>query len=71
MFKLAQGETDEHGLGLTPVGYSFVAGMLRHLPAITAVTAPTVNSYKVRAQQNPLRIRLPPARPTPFVWLVE
>eukprot|EP01047_Picozoa_sp_COSAG01_P053016 COSAG01_NODE_5639_length_4125_cov_16.441288_5_plen_165_part_00 len=52
MFKLAQGETDEHGLGLTPVGYSFVAGMLRHLPAITAVTAPTVNSYKVRANKT-------------------
>jgi len=37
---------DPRGCGLSPMGYSFVAGVLRHLPAISAVTAPTVNSYK-------------------------
>jgi glutamine synthetase len=37
-----EGEHDEHGLGLSEVGYQFTAGLLRHLPAITAVSAPTV-----------------------------
>ncbi len=46
LFKNAAGDPDEYGLGLSPLGYSFVAGMQRHLPAITAVSAPTVNSYK-------------------------
>jgi len=34
------------GLGLTPVAYHFIAGILRHGPAICAAMAPTVNSYK-------------------------
>lgn len=38
--------TDPHGLGLTPTGYSFIAGLLAHAPALQAVLAPTVNSYK-------------------------
>jgi glutamine synthetase len=33
-------------LGLSKLGYQFAAGVLRHAPAITAVIAPTVNSYK-------------------------
>jgi glutamine synthetase len=37
---------DPRGCGLTPLGYQFIAGVLRHLPAICAVVAPTVNSYK-------------------------
>jgi glutamine synthetase len=37
---------DARGLGLSGLGYSFIAGVLRHAPAITAVIAPTVNSYK-------------------------
>ncbi len=37
---------DPRGCGLTTLGYQFVAGVLRHLPAISAVVAPTVNSYK-------------------------
>jgi glutamine synthetase len=37
---------DPRGLGLTPVAYSFIAGILRHGPAICAAMAPTVNSYK-------------------------
>jgi glutamine synthetase len=32
--------------GLSPVGRSFVAGILEHLPALAAVTAPTPNSYR-------------------------
>ncbi len=37
---------DPRGLGLTPVAYHFIAGLLRHGPAICAAMAPTVNSYK-------------------------
>ena len=32
--------------GLSKVGYSFIAGVLRHAPAITAITNQLVNSYK-------------------------
>ena len=39
-------ETDERGCGLSELGYHFVGGVMRHLPAIQAVAAPTVNSYK-------------------------
>jgi glutamine synthetase len=39
-------ETDPRGLGLSPLGYAFVAGILRHGRALCAVLAPTVNSYK-------------------------
>lgn len=37
---------DPRGCKLSKVGYQFIAGVLRHLPAICAVVAPTVNSYK-------------------------
>lgn len=37
---------DPRGLGLTPLGYHFIAGILKHGPALCAVFAPTVNSYK-------------------------
>ena len=37
---------DRRGCGLSKVGYQFLAGVLKHLPAICAVVAPTVNSYK-------------------------
>lgn len=39
-------EQDPRGLGLSPVGYQFIAGILRHGRALCAVLAPTVNSYK-------------------------
>ncbi|HEY2735150.1 MAG TPA: type III glutamate--ammonia ligase, partial [Polyangiales bacterium] len=38
--------TDPKGLGLTPLAYSFIAGIVRHGRAICAALAPTVNSYK-------------------------
>jgi glutamine synthetase len=44
-FECAPGK-DPRGLGLTPMGYSFIAGILRHGPALCAAFAPTVNSYK-------------------------
>jgi glutamine synthetase len=39
-------EHDRRGCGLSELGYHFIAGVLRHGPAISAVIAPTVNSYK-------------------------
>lgn len=37
---------DPRGCGLSQLGYSFIAGVLRHAGALTAIAAPTVNSYK-------------------------
>ncbi|GAA4960832.1 type III glutamate--ammonia ligase [Kineococcus glutinatus] len=42
----AAGRPDPRGLGLSALGYSFVAGLLEHAPALHALIAPTVNSYK-------------------------
>ena len=39
-------KADPRGLGISPLGYSFIAGILRHGRALCAVLAPTVNSYK-------------------------
>ena len=33
-------------LGISALGYHFLGGVLAHAPAVTAVAAPTVNSYK-------------------------
>lgn len=43
---LFETETDPRGCGISKLGYQFVAGILRHAPAICSVIAPTVNSYK-------------------------
>lgn len=37
---------DARGAGVSPLAYQFIAGVLRHAPALTAIAAPTVNSYK-------------------------
>lgn len=37
---------DPRGIGLTTLGYQFIAGILKHGPALCATFAPTVNSYK-------------------------
>jgi glutamine synthetase len=37
---------DSRGCGLSRLGYQFIAGVLSSAPALTAVAAPTVNSYK-------------------------
>ncbi len=37
---------DGHPSGLSAVGRAFIAGLLRHAPALVGVGAPTVNSYK-------------------------
>ncbi len=54
LYELASGKNafkcdpqdDPRGLGLTSLAYSFIAGIIRHGPAICAALAPTVNSYK-------------------------
>lgn len=33
-------------LGLSDIAYQFIGGVLRHLPALTAIACPSVNSYK-------------------------
>jgi glutamine synthetase len=43
---------DPQGCGLSALGYQFIAGVLKHLPAICAVVAPTVNSYKRLVKQG-------------------
>jgi glutamine synthetase len=37
---------DPRGCGVSALTYQFIAGILRHAPAICAITASTVNSYK-------------------------
>ncbi len=43
---LFEDANDPKGLGYSKLAYRFAAGLLRHAGAITAVTCPTVNSYK-------------------------
>ncbi len=38
--------SDPRQLGLSKLAYHFLGGLLAHAPAITAICAPTVNSYK-------------------------
>jgi len=38
--------SEEDALGISPLCYQFIAGILRHGPALCAAFAPTVNSYK-------------------------
>lgn len=42
----AAADGDRRGLGMSPLAYHFMAGLLHHAPALTALCAPTVNSYK-------------------------
>jgi glutamine synthetase len=44
--ELFQDESDPRGLGMSKLGYSFVAGLMEQARASMAVTCPTVNSYK-------------------------
>ncbi len=39
-------DDDARELGLSTEAYQFMAGLLQHAPALTALCAPTVNSYK-------------------------
>ncbi len=37
---------DPRGLGLSPMAYQYIAGLIEHAPALAAITCPTVNSHK-------------------------
>ena len=37
---------DERGLGLSPLAYSFIGGVIEHAQGLQAVISPTINSYK-------------------------
>lgn len=39
-------KADPRGLELSPMAYHFLGGLLAHAPALTALCAPTINSYK-------------------------
>ena len=39
-------DKDQQGLGLSKMAYQFLGGLLAHAPGLTALCAPTVNSYK-------------------------
>lgn len=39
-------DSDPRGLGLSQIAYHFLGGLLAHAPALTAICAPTINSYK-------------------------
>jgi glutamine synthetase len=43
---LFQDDSDPSGLGLSKLAYHFLGGILAHAPALAAICAPTVNSYK-------------------------
>ena len=43
---LFQDKSDPQGLALSPMAYHFLGGILAHARALTAICAPTVNSYK-------------------------
>jgi glutamine synthetase len=44
--ELFVGPDDPRGLGLSPLAYQWIAGLLEHAHAMSAVICPTVNSYK-------------------------
>jgi glutamine synthetase len=50
LWRLAGGRNHFHDpkdrLGLSEAAYAFIGGVLAHLPALVALTAPTVNSYR-------------------------
>jgi glutamine synthetase len=39
-------KSDPQGMKLSKMAYQFMAGILKHAPALAAICAPTVNSYK-------------------------
>jgi glutamine synthetase len=43
---LFEDKTDKRGLNLSTLAYHFLGGLLAHAPALAALCAPTVNSYK-------------------------
>jgi glutamine synthetase len=46
LFPAGDAAADSYGMGLSTTAYQFTAGLLEHAPAMHALIAPTVNSYK-------------------------
>lgn len=49
---IARDGKDPYGLGLSEMGYHFIAGIIKHGRALCAAFAPTVNSYKRLLRQG-------------------
>ena len=49
---------DDHDVGVSKLAYHFIGGVLRHAKAISAVVAPTVNSYKRLVRRAVCQARL-------------
>lgn len=43
---LFEDKSDPNGLQLSRLAYQFLGGVLKHAPALSAICAPTINSYK-------------------------
>jgi glutamine synthetase type III len=43
---LFEDDGDVEGMGLSPLAYNFIGGLMHHAEALVAITNPTVNSYK-------------------------
>lgn len=56
-------------LGLSPIAYQFIAGLLKHASDFTAVTNPTINSYKrlVPGYEAPVYIAWSASNRSPLV----
>ncbi len=46
--------SDSRGLGMSQLGYQYIAGLIDHGPSLAGVTCPTVNSYKRMGVGAPL-----------------
>jgi glutamine synthetase len=44
--ELFRDDTDARGLGLSEMAYGYIGGLVDHARALSAITCPTVNSYK-------------------------
>lgn len=66
-------DTDKYGLGLSKLAYAFIGGLLKHGPALIALGAPTVNSYKrfVPGVWAPTHISYGPANRSVLIRIPE